>query len=79
MKLEFYKRRFYHIYNRGINSCLIFENDENKVFLNQFSKYLGGKVKLLAYCLMDNHFHFVIQISVEKRVTQGFSNFFNSY
>jgi hypothetical protein len=26
-----------------INSCLIFENDENKV-LNQFSKYLGGKV-----------------------------------
>jgi REP element-mobilizing transposase RayT len=82
MKLEVLEKDgFYHIYNRGINGCLIFENDENKrFFLNQFSKYLGGKVKLLAYCLMDNHFHFVIQISdVEKEVTQGFSNFFNSY
>ncbi|MCW2121109.1 hypothetical protein [Flavobacterium sp. 7A] len=29
---------------------------------------------------MDNHFHFVIQVScLEKEVTQSFSNFFNSY
>jgi REP element-mobilizing transposase RayT len=60
-----FTKKTYHIYNRGINSCFDFENDENKGF-KSVSKYLGGKVKLLAYCLMDNHFHFVIQISDVK-------------
>ena len=33
-----------------------------------------------AYCLLKNHFHFVIKIEGEpKEVTQSFSNFFNSY
>jgi REP element-mobilizing transposase RayT len=65
---KFYKRRFYHIYNRGINSCLIFENDENKRFFKSVFKVFGRKGKVVAYCLMDNHFHFVIQISdVEKK------------
>jgi len=42
MKLEVLEKDgYYHIYNRGINGCLIFENDENKnFFLKQFSKHL---------------------------------------
>jgi hypothetical protein len=49
-------------------SCLILKTMKIKGFFKSVSKYLGGKVKLLAYCLMDNHFHFVIQISdVEKK------------
>jgi len=82
MKLEVLEKNcYYHIYNRGINSCLIFENDENKkFFLKQFSKYLLGKISIFAYCLMDNHFHLVIRLNHEEKiVTQAFSNFFNSY
>lgn len=82
MKLELLENNcYYHIYNRGINSCFIFTNDENKsFFLRQFSKYLLGKVAVLAYCLMDNHFHLVIQLESDTmEVTQAFSNFFNSY
>ena len=82
MKLEVLEKdSYYHIYNRGINGCSIFENDENKkFFLKQFSKYLFGKISIFAFCLMDNHFHLVIRSNDEEKiVTQAFSNFFNSY
>jgi putative transposase len=82
MELEILeKNRYYHIYNKGINGTEIFKSDRNKTFfLNQFSKYLVGKISIFAYCLMDNHFHFVIRINDDPIiVTQGFSNFFNSY
>lgn len=82
MKLEVLEKDyFYHIYNRGINGSNIFSNDENKkYFLRQYKKYLFDKVSTFAYCLLQNHFHFVIKIEGEpKEVTQSFSNFFNSY
>ncbi len=38
MKLEVLEKEcYYHIYNRGVNGCIIFENDENKnFFLDNF-------------------------------------------
>ncbi|WP_227658675.1 hypothetical protein [Flavobacterium haoranii] len=64
MKLEvLQKDKFYHIYNRGINGCNIFSSNENKsYFLKLVSKYLNHKISILAFCLMDNHFHLVIQV-----------------
>lgn len=82
MKLEVLEKDgFYHIFNRGINGSLIFENDENKsFFLKQLSKYLLCKISIFGYCLMDNHFHLIIRLNDEEKiVTQAFSNFFNSY
>lgn len=58
---------YYHIYNRGINSTKIFENDENyNYFLNQFSKYVLTVSDVLAYCLMPNHFHFILKIKSKE-------------
>lgn len=55
--------RFYHIYNRGINSTNIFNNDENKrYFLTKVNKYLPGVCDILAYCFMSNHYHFVVKV-----------------
>ncbi|NJW52062.1 hypothetical protein [Salinimicrobium oceani] len=82
MKLEtLEKDHFYHIYNRGINRSNIFSNDENKrYFLQLYQKYLSQKGSTFAYCLLQNHFHVVIRVYLDpKEVTQGFSNFFNSY
>ena len=82
MKLEkIQQSNFYHIYNRGINGTLIFTKEENKrYFLSLFHKYLEDKVAVHAFCLMDNHYHFVVEIIAEEKQTiQGFSNFFNAY
>lgn len=81
MKLEILEKdKVYHIYNKGINGTTIFNSDENKrYFLKLYLKYLENKVKTFAYCLMDNHFHFVIRINNETEVTQALSNLFNAY
>ena len=73
--------RYYHIYNRGINGTHIFRSQENKAyFLKLMNKYLSHKVSILAFCLMDNHYHMAVQvIEEEKIVTQSFSNLFNAY
>ncbi len=54
---------FYHIYNRGINSCKVFLNDDNRLFfLKKFKEYLVPYAEIYAYCLMPTHFHFVIRV-----------------
>ena len=67
MKLEILEKdHFYHIYNRGINSTAIFLSDENKkYFLKLVSKYLIDSIEVYTYCLMDNHFHIVLKVTVE--------------
>ncbi len=72
---------YYHIFNRGNNSENIFRNEGNRLyFLKLYNKYLSNIVTTFAYCLLNNHFHFVIRVDRENReVTQAFSNFFNAY
>jgi len=55
---------YYHLSTRGNNKCTIYDDDRDcVVFLLQLarvaSKY-GWKV--LAYCLMTNHYHVLVQI-----------------
>ncbi len=75
------KDYYYHIFNRGINSDIIFKTEDNmNYFLKLVKSHLNSKVDILAYCLMNNHFHLVVKIvSEEKIVTQAFSNLFNAY
>ena len=75
------KENYYHIYNRGINSETIFQDENNMAyFLKLVSKYLSPKVNILSYCLLNNHFHFAIEVTSEtKEVNQAFSNLFNAY
>ncbi|WP_395053136.1 transposase [Flavobacterium sp.] len=66
---------YFHIYNRGINSAKIFENDENyNYFLKQFSKYVLSVSDVYGYCLMPNHFHFIIKIKSKKILDNFFKN-----
>ena len=75
------KDNYYHVYNRGINSQVIFKDENNmNYFLKLVTKYLSPKVNVLAYCLLNNHFHFAIEVTSEtKEVNQAFSNLFNAY
>jgi REP element-mobilizing transposase RayT len=66
-KLEF--ERYYHIYNRGINSCNLFNETGNyEHFLRLYEKYILPIADTFAYCLMPNHFHFLVKIKEEKEV-----------
>jgi coproporphyrinogen III oxidase len=82
MKLEVLEKdKFYHIYNRGINGTTIFESDENmRYFLTLVKKYLSHKITILSYCLLKNHYHFLVRINCDgETASQVFSNLLNAY
>ncbi len=83
---------FYHIYNKGNNNENLFIEEENySYFLKLFLKYINPIADTYAYCLLKNHFHFLIEIKDENslpekilskkglNLSQPFSNFFNAY
>lgn len=52
----------YHVWNRGLNHATIFSGKENyRFFLQQYVKYVEPIARTYAYCLLPNHFHFVIR------------------
>ena len=51
----------YHIYNRGNNSRIIFYEKRNySYFLEKVKRHFIPHLGILAYCLMPNHFHFLV-------------------
>lgn len=83
---KFESGRFYHVYNRTIDKKRMFINDGNYVFfLKKFSIYLNLLVEVYAYCLLDNHFHFLIRIKendashLHDTVSKQFRLLFQSY
>lgn len=60
---------FYHIYNRGINSCKIFRESSNyEHFLGLYDKYISPVADTYSWVLMGNHFHFLVRIKTEQQV-----------
>jgi REP element-mobilizing transposase RayT len=59
--------KYYHIYNHANGEDVIFKNDRNyHFFLAKYKCHIMPVAQTLAYCLMPNHFHFLIQIRGEK-------------
>ena len=53
---------FYHIFNRGVNGQKVFANNQNfEFFLIKAKLYLLDYFDVYAYCLMNNHFHFLLR------------------
>jgi len=80
--------KYYHIYNRGINSDILFKEKINyEYFLNLYNEHIDPIAETYAWCLMKNHFHFLVrikeydEIKTEKKIlpSQSFSNLFNAY
>jgi putative transposase len=60
---------FYHIYNRGINGEALFKEEPNYAyFLKKYDQYVSPVVDTYAYCLMSNHFHFLIKTKSEEEI-----------
>ena len=81
----------YHIYNRGNNRENLFLEERNyRYFLALYARHVAPIADTYAYCLLRNHFHFLVRIkdhvpdqasgpSVRKPPSQAFSNLFNAY
>ena len=59
--MEFQANQIYHVYNQGNNHQNIFFEPANYLFfLVKMRKYLLPYSDILCYCLMPNHFHFLL-------------------
>jgi REP element-mobilizing transposase RayT len=57
--MQYFPGDLLHVYNRGNNKQQIFFNDDNYTFfLGKITKHVSADI--VAYCLMPNHFHFLL-------------------
>ena len=55
--------RTYHIYNRGINSCRLFDDSADfNHFMMLYHRFMLPVVDTFAWVLMSNHFHLLVRI-----------------
>ena len=54
---------YYHVFNRGNNSNRIFFTRDNYLFfLRKMNEYISPFASFVSWCLMPNHFHWIIFI-----------------
>jgi putative transposase len=64
--------RFYHIYNRGINGCPVFQETTNyEHFLSLYDKHISPVADTYAWVLMGNHFHLLVRIKNPEDILKG--------
>jgi putative transposase len=69
---------YYHIFNRGNNREAIFREKRNyRLFLDLYRKHVAQVVDTFAYCLLPNHFHFLVH--VRQHASRSYGNMFNAY
>ena len=69
---------YYHIYNHANGNEDIFLEAENyRWFLHQYNIYVSPVAETCAYCLLPNHFHFLIKLKDANKLLQTFPKFWN--
>lgn len=64
----------YHICTHAINNNNFFKENENYgFFLIKYQKYIYPIAETYTYCLLPNHFHFVIKFKKEKALLEHFN------
>lgn len=90
--MRFEADALYQVYNRGNDGITVFyEPTDYHFFLHKMRAYLRPHCHLLAYCLMPNHFHFLLRptlagasddespSSVRQPLTRGLATLLSSY
>ncbi|MFY7840099.1 MAG: transposase [Lacibacter sp.] len=59
--MAFQNNNLYHLFNRSINRGILFNDEADyRRFLEIVRRSLLGNCNVLGWCLMPNHFHFLI-------------------
>jgi putative transposase len=73
--MRFLPHNLYHVYNRGNNQQPSFLNDKDYLaFIEYTRKFILPFADILAWCLMPNHFHYLVNTneqSVSERKSGG--------
>lgn len=66
---EYLENGIYHIYNRSNNhqDLFLYGSDYDR-FLNKYFDYFHHIFDTYAYCLMPNHFHFIVKVKSESNI-----------
>jgi REP element-mobilizing transposase RayT len=72
---------YYHIYNRGARQVTVFREPDNYHFvLNRVKEYCQElNLSMIVYCLMPNHYHFLVRQNGENPAGLLPQRVFNSY
>lgn len=90
--MTLYKNTLYHVYSQGNNKEVIFrEKEDYELFLSKLEAFVLPNCKLLCYCLMPNHFHFLLLTTtrsveeirigslIQTQLTNGFRLLLSGY
>ncbi len=79
--VNYHPNGYYHIYNRGANRLDIFYHDADYVFLLKLIRKQAERmnISVIAYCLMRNHYHFLLRQHGEISVSKFMQAVFNVY
>ena len=62
--------QYYHIFNRGVNrEAIFFERENYLFFLRRLRRHIVPVADVVSYCLMPNHFHLLVIVSLETGET----------
>ncbi|MBM3283229.1 hypothetical protein FJY90_03155 [Candidatus Gottesmanbacteria bacterium] len=70
--------RFAHLPFR-LSIFLLKSQDRRKEIMNKLNNNTDRLVEIISYCLMPNHFHFILKQKVQNGIAKFMSNFQNSY
>jgi putative transposase len=79
--VTFLPGQYYHVYNRGVNHQDIFRVQDNYRFLlKRVEEHASpNQMAMIAFCLMPNHYHFLLRQDGEIPVSDFIQAVFNSY
>ncbi len=62
----------YHVVSRVVDRRMIFGEAEKRHFRELLVAYAGfSGIEVVAWCLMDNHFHLLLHVPSKERVDPG--------
>lgn len=72
--------KYYRFRNLSLKfSRFLVQTTENKFQFSKRNEKDGEFIEIIAYCLMPNHFHFLVKQLQDNGISKAFSNFANSY
>lgn len=73
-KRQFYKKSYYHVYNRGNNKEKVFKTSADKSFFIGLLYRYRNETDLVfdTYTVMDNHFHLIVRTGNHPEIVSTF-------